>query len=249
MNYLAFHLAAQLASWGGIAPGGNRHTAGYPTKSALIGLVAAALGISRADDEQLQILSQNLTFAIAVIDAGDFLQDYHTTEVPTVAKTGFQPKTRRDELIVLQDKLNTILSNREYRVGASYNIAVKIANELPYTVENLKTALLQPKYHLYLGRKSCPLTKPMQPEIITADCFFDVLEQYQRLQKQSCKINKASRYYWEGAISDFKTEAEIINQTQELTRHDMPISHNRWQFAPRKEYLWLDKSVANGEGL
>jgi CRISPR system Cascade subunit CasD len=244
MNYLAFHLYAQLASWGGIAPGGNRHTADYPSKSALIGLIAAALGINRNDHQQLQNLANNLTFAIALINAGDFLQDYHTTEVPTVAKQGFKPQTRRDELVVLTDKLNTILSNREYRIDASYNIAVAIKDNSLYSAEAIQQALLEPKYHLYLGRKSCPLAKPMQPEVIQADCFFNALEQYQQLQKHPSKLNDKTRYYWEGAISDFKPEAEIRNQTQQLTRHDMPISRTRWQFAPRQEYLWLNNREA-----
>ena len=39
-----------MASWGEIAVGENRHTASYPSKSAIIGLLGAALGIKRDDE-------------------------------------------------------------------------------------------------------------------------------------------------------------------------------------------------------
>jgi CRISPR system Cascade subunit CasD len=49
MEYLLFRLYGPLASWGEIAVGESRHTATYPGKSALLGLLAAALGIRRDD--------------------------------------------------------------------------------------------------------------------------------------------------------------------------------------------------------
>ena len=52
MEYLLFRLYGPLASWGEIAVGESRHTAAYPGKAALIGLLAAALGIRRDEEER-----------------------------------------------------------------------------------------------------------------------------------------------------------------------------------------------------
>ena len=43
MDYLLFRLYGPMASWGEIAVGETRHSAAYPGKSAIIGLLAAAM--------------------------------------------------------------------------------------------------------------------------------------------------------------------------------------------------------------
>ena len=48
-DYLVFQLYGQLASWGDIAVGETRPSALTPTKSAILGLVAAALRLKRPD--------------------------------------------------------------------------------------------------------------------------------------------------------------------------------------------------------
>ena len=52
MECLLFRLYGPLASWGEIAVGESRHTAVYPSKSALLGLLAASLGIRRDEEER-----------------------------------------------------------------------------------------------------------------------------------------------------------------------------------------------------
>ncbi|MBU1741588.1 MAG: CRISPR-associated protein Cas5 [Proteobacteria bacterium] len=50
-EFLLFRLYGPLASWGGIAVGEYRPTDAHPSKSAVLGLLAAAAGVDRADDE------------------------------------------------------------------------------------------------------------------------------------------------------------------------------------------------------
>ncbi|MEY3760994.1 MAG: hypothetical protein RIR39_2485, partial [Pseudomonadota bacterium] len=99
MDVLVFRLYGPMASWGEIAVGESRHTANYPSKSAIIGLLGAALGIAR-DDEETQIqLQQGYSLAVELWTAGSLLRDYHTTQVPdSVGK--FTYRTRRDEIIL-----------------------------------------------------------------------------------------------------------------------------------------------------
>jgi CRISPR system Cascade subunit CasD len=50
-DYLVFQLYGSLASWGEPAVGEMRHTNSIPGRSSILGLLAAALGIKRADEE------------------------------------------------------------------------------------------------------------------------------------------------------------------------------------------------------
>ncbi|MEN9864624.1 MAG: hypothetical protein RL748_214, partial [Pseudomonadota bacterium] len=47
MEFLLFQLQAPLASWGGAAVGEFRGSEEYPGQSALLGLLGAALGLTR----------------------------------------------------------------------------------------------------------------------------------------------------------------------------------------------------------
>jgi CRISPR system Cascade subunit CasD len=124
MDYLLFRLYGPMASWGEIAVGETRHTASYPGKSAIIGLIAASLGIKRRDAEKQLQMQQGYALAVEVYSQGTLLRDYHTVQVPdSVGK--FTYRTRRDELILGKARLGTILSSREYRSDALALVAVK----------------------------------------------------------------------------------------------------------------------------
>ena len=177
MDYLLFRLYGPLASWGEIAVGESRHTAVYPSKSALIGLLASSLGIRRDEEQKQQALAEGYQFAVKVLSTGQLLRDYHTVQVPR--STGaVHYRTRREELVAGTSPLGTILSSREYRCDAFALVAVKPLETAPYTLAELKDSLRKPKFHLYLGRKSCPLAAPLNPCIKPGNSFGQVLEQY-----------------------------------------------------------------------
>ena len=166
MDFLLFRLYGALASWGEIAVGETRHSASYPSKSAIIGLVGAALGVKRSHSVKQQQLQDGYHLAVEVYSGGNLLRDYQTTQVPdSVGK--FSYRTRRDELVLGKPRLGTILSTREYRTDAMALVAVKALPGAPFSLDEIKKHLLKPKFHLYLGRKSCPLAAPLHPHI----CF------------------------------------------------------------------------------
>ena len=57
-DFLVFQLYGVLAAWGDIAVGEYRPSLGHPTKSAVTGLLGAALGVDRSDESQHQQLTQ-----------------------------------------------------------------------------------------------------------------------------------------------------------------------------------------------
>jgi CRISPR system Cascade subunit CasD len=251
MDVLVFRLYGPMASWGEIAVGENRHTANYPSKSAIIGLLGAALGIARDDEEKQQHLQQGYALAVEVVTAGNLLRDYHTTQVPdSVGK--FTYHTRRDELILGKQRLGTILSSREYRTDALALVAVRTLANAPFALVEIQAALLEPKYHLYLGRKSCPLAAPLQPQLITDQAnYFSAFKAYQHKPMLSTSIASNGKlaqrdydwlgrpddrhYYWEGLPEDFSDTLDLTKR-QTRTRHDQPLSRKRWQFMPRQEH-------------
>jgi len=250
MEYLLFRLYGPMASWGEIAVGESRHTAVKPTKSALLGLLGAALGVGRDNEGGQEALNKGYHFAIRVLSTGQLLRDYHTAQAPdSVGK--FQYRTRRDELVVGKTRLGTVLSSREYRTNAQAVIAVRKLEHAKWSLDELKKALLAPKYHLYLGRKSCPLAAPLQPEIMTADNYYQAMQSYQPKsllhdlnswdsEQRWISDDELQRYFWEGCVADFSQLSAEFNpeQVQQLSQYDQPLSRDRWQFQPRKEYFW-----------
>lgn len=250
MDYLLLRLYGPMASWGEIAVGESRHTAVKPTKSALLGLLGAALGINRADSASQQALTEGYQFAIQVVSIGQLLRDYHTAQAPdSVGK--FLYRTRRDELVVGKQRLGTVLSTREYRTNAQAVIAVRAKDGARWSLQALKQALLAPKYHLYLGRKSCPLAAPLQPEVITAADYFQALQCYKPKallddllswdsEARWLSVDPLQQFFWEGSVDDFSAPSESFDpqSVQQLNQYDQPLSRDRWQFGSRQEYFW-----------
>ena len=85
-NYLVIRLYGPLASWGDAAVGGDRPTNIRPTRGALLGLVAAALGIKREDKADLNTLNEALSCHVKQYNAGSLLRDFHTAQVPSEDK-------------------------------------------------------------------------------------------------------------------------------------------------------------------
>jgi CRISPR system Cascade subunit CasD len=265
MEYLLFRLYGSLASWGEIAVGESRHTASYPGKSALLGLLAAALGIRRDEEDRQLTLAAGYHFAVKVISVGNLLRDYHTTQVPDSVGSSVY-RTRRDEIIIGKARLGTILSNREYRCDSLSLIAVRPLDNAPYTPQELCDALLKPKFHLYLGRKACPLAAPLKPLVRTAEGFRQALDEYPcgPLYISDRLVRVARKEVKTGVLSEAPSLAHLsqedvhtlsidkqqvryywegntndLEPQQILARHDQPLSRRRWQFTQRAEHLFM----------
>ena len=255
MDYLLFRLYGPMASWGEIAVGETRHSAAYPGKSALVGLLAAALGVKRGDHDGQKKMQHGYRFAVELHSPGTLLRDFHTAQVPdSVGK--FTYRTRRDELVIGKERLGTILSSREYRSDALAVVAVKALDGAPYDLMTIREHLRKPKFHLYLGRKSCPLAAPLHPMVIAGkDTFYDAFRAYEqkrllpfrdedggRLSRRDIYwlgLGRDRHYYWEGEAAEF-ADLPDLERSQTRVRHDQPLSRERWQFSPRREhYLYL----------
>lgn len=235
MEFLIFQLQAPISAWGETAVGEYRPTANYPGESALLGLLAAALGIEREDETVHLALRDHYGFAVGVQTAGRLLRDYHTAQVPGRVSLKHRPhNTRRDELNIPKDELNTILSTRDYRQDAACLVAVQPGNSAPYSLETLSQALQKPKYVLYLGRKACPPALPLWPKVLEANNALEALEKY-RSQLISlagdASVQKLDRLVWGSGINPGAQE-DI-----QVVRKDHLLSRQHWQFGDRPEHV------------
>lgn len=245
MDYLLFRLYGPLASWGGIAVGQERPSDAYPSLSALLGLLAAAMGVQRDEEDLHQRMAAAYGCAIRVDAPGVLLRDYHTAQVPPERRKVVH-YTRRDELNA--DSLNTILSSREYRCDAFYTVAlwVRADQPAPFTLAALTESLEKPRYTLYLGRKSCPLALPVQPQRVSAASLqaafaqtrfaddADFLEKQNERETDFLKRSAQVLLCWDAEAADVDTGGWQPLQT--ITRRDRPLSRRRWQFSERREH-------------
>ncbi len=238
-SYLLFRLYGPMAAWGDTAVGEFRPSHDHPTRTATLGLVAAALGIRRDQEETLLSLDRSINVAIRLDAPGEVLRDYHTTQVPPTQRK-VTHYTRQDELNA--GKLHTILSSRDYRCDCAATIALGCKKNRDFSLNEISEALAYPKLPLYLGRKSCPLSLPLAAKIIDANGLTEAFDQYPEPQSQLDTLTdglwgfgglnkeKVTRLYWDSDEADLSPEMTF-------PRRDRLRSRRRWQFDERIEYM------------
>ncbi|MBT9610857.1 MAG: type I-E CRISPR-associated protein Cas5/CasD [Aquabacterium sp.] len=233
MEYLVFQLQGAMASWGEAAVGEYRGSHEYPTASALAGLIAAALGLRRDQEAELRAVNAGYLFGIGIRQSGALLRDYHTAQVPgRVALKGRRHVTRKDELSLTRADLNTILSTRDYRQGVDLLVAVQAQADAPHPLADLQQAIAQPAFVLYLGRKSCPPSAPLNPRVIQAHALLDAFTAY-RVDADQAAAQPVIKLAWpDGMTAGVAADLSV-------TRKDRLIHRGAWQFGDRKEHLAL----------
>ncbi|MFF5407830.1 type I-E CRISPR-associated protein Cas5/CasD [Streptomyces misionensis] len=139
MSVLTLRLAGPLQSWGASARFTRRTTESAPTKSGVIGLLAAAAGIERGDDNALNPLAA-LRFGVRIDQPGTRVRDFHTAHHGVTGKS--MP-----------------LSERFYLADAVFVAALEGDHHL---LSELHAALRAPVYPPFLGRRSCPPSLPIE---------------------------------------------------------------------------------------
>lgn len=237
-DYLVFRLYGPMASWGELAVGEQRASAVHPSRSALLGLLGAALGVRRDDAAGQLALRDGYRFGVKLIATGLPLRDYHTVQSPDVPKK-FSYYTRKQEMRD-RSKLNTILTSREYRCDSLAVIAVQAGAGAACDLATLAASLLAPVFVPYLGRKSCPLALPLAPRLGRFATLKDALDSLDdmpllpSLPSPRLKPDAQARYFWDAAIAD-----SGMRPTLQQLRHDQPLSRRRWQFETRQENIYL----------
>ena len=129
MSTLLLRFAGPMQAWGADSRFDIRKTNREPTKSGVVGLLAAALGMRR--DEPLDELAA-LRFGVRVDREGVLLRDFH----------------------MVKGEKSSYVTTRYYLCDAAFLVGLYSRDEA--LMERLEDAVRHPAYPLFLGRRSCP---------------------------------------------------------------------------------------------
>lgn len=210
-SYLAIKLQGVMQSWGGHTYEDLRHSELIPTRSGLLGLLAACLGIDRQNKHHLERLSASVSMAIRIDPSGDHqyklvrMMDFHT--VMDARKV--DGKVNK----------NPVVSRREYLCDAKYTVLIRSENCEDYSLEKLREAVQRPVYGPFLGRRSCPLSRPLYESSVEA---IDFKEAFSLVQPMGGMIYSEQRLH----------EDDVVWRVR-----DEPIYARKRQFASRSVFI------------
>lgn len=210
MTVLLLRLAGPMQAWGDASRFSRRDTRMVPSKSGVLGLLAAADGRRRTDP--IEDLAQ-LRFGVRVDQPGRLQRDFQTA-------------------INWDSGQSMPLSYRYYVADAVFVAGIEGNRSL---LEALAAKVLEPRFPLYLGRRSCPVTEP-----VFLDLVEDGLEQALRSHSWRASDWYRRRQGAEVAL-ELYLDADPEDERPVETRRDVPISFN----PERREYGW--REVAHAE--
>lgn len=155
MSVLLLRLEGPLQAWSAQGKLGVRDTEREPTKSGVIGLVGAAMGMLRDDEEALATLAA-LQMSVRVDRAGVLLHDYHTAGGGVFRGEPYQ--------VFGTGRSDAVPTHRYYLQHASFVAALEGDASL---IRRLADALVSPRYPLFLGRRSCPPSVPLLMGVVS----------------------------------------------------------------------------------
>jgi len=205
-HHLAFILDSPMQAWGASSRFTRRDTLPHPTKSGVLGMIAAAMGIDKfADDEAeklapLKSLRLN-TYAIPKLDRWEKnlpvgrLQDFHTIGGGYSKKNILHvPKRARGT-----HNLNTVITRRDYLTDARFLVILSGEKE---TLNQIQTALQKPIWGTWLGRKCCIPSTPIQP-VIDENIKAAAHTILERTGTKPCALESYDRYLEEDSPESF----------------------------------------------
>lgn len=161
---LAFLIDAPLQSWGSSSKFQRRETESWPTKSAIVGLLAAALGIDKHSPTESEQLAPFAALGFTVLrwpksHPALRLSDFHTVG-------GGYDKTDPVQKLHIPRKagdgspFGTVITRRSYLSDARFIVLFQGDSA---TLQRAATALADPVWGLWFGRKSCIPATPLSP--------------------------------------------------------------------------------------
>ncbi len=205
---LLLRLEGPMQSWGYRSRFDYRDTALEPTRSGVIGLICAAMGIAREDEKEI-LRFEPIRMGVRVDEP-----TYWRICFPRAVYQG--PRPERDyhtalDVIKADGKgTDTVVSHRDYLADASFTVGLQ--SEDLQLLQDIADALQSPKWPLFLGRKAFPLAvPPLKPgDVPKEGCLEDHL------------------------LSDDKKNRVVLESPDgERTQHDWPLCFSERRFKPR----------------
>jgi len=224
MTCLALYLTAPLQSWGVGAKFDERPTMSFPSRSGVLGLLAAACGVDRSDDAWLARAAA-LKVAVRAYrregrdSDGMRLADYHTVG----GGYDSHPKGTweyRMAVAKAEGGVKTELTHRDYLLDAAFGVMISASDDAESLVQEMAKHLENPVWGVWLGRKSCVPTEP-----VLVGVYPDEESAWSAVSVRAARTERtASMALVEVAPDDVEREDVLM---------DVPISFARRAFATR----------------
>lgn len=163
-NTVFLRLEGPLQAWGGGSKFVIRDTDDVPSKSGVLGMICCAMGVRRAQARAALKRLNAMAMGLRIDRSGTRWHDYHTVG----AGYGIMSAKGKIKKTDSTGEYETLVSRRYYLCDASFLVALR---GTPEVVMEVATALEDPDWMPYLGRKSCP---PAVPLLAGAGDFTDL---------------------------------------------------------------------------
>lgn len=206
-NFLILKIQGGMQAWGTHTYEDYRPSSIFPTRSGIVGLLSACLGIDRDDIKARENLNASFSLTVRADNRQYNMQritDYHTV----LDARKVDGSARKD----------AILSSREYLCDASFTVAFTFHENSPYSLDVIMKALSRPHYTPVLGRRSCPLHRPLFEAVVEAK---DVLAALEKIQPGKGIIYSETK----------------LPGSAPLRVRDVPMPSSVRQFATRNVYI------------
>lgn len=233
-DFLVLQLQGVMQAWGTHTYENFRPSSIFPTRSGVIGLLGACLGIKRDDIEYREKLNKSIEINVVSVNPRKIrkIQDYHT--VQNARKVDGKPRKE------------AIVSKREYLCDASFLIFIAQKNIREVTLKNIEEAVKKPVYTPFLGRKSCPINAPL----FLKYCKTEILET--AISTVIKKINTDTLEDEEKDSKEIKMiknyiiySEEKLNDSTEYQIRDFPLKSTVRQFDNRVVHVLSREEATN----
>ena len=230
MKFLALYLRAPFQSWGAASKFGDRGTLDAPTRSGLLGMIAAACGIDKNDevrDREWLARASSLSFTVVSFRRGDRMTDYHTVGggfdesdpwrrrmIPTKAENA-KPR-------------GTDLTRRDYLTDSVFGVVLSGDDGM---IAEIASGLANPVWGVWLGRKNCIPTEPILAGMFESDeaAKNAINDRF----RGALKRGKGKVAGLEGDSVAFSVVEAAADEAEE-TILDVPVSFSRREFHARR---------------
>lgn len=165
MNYLKLTLSGVLQYFSdsdSIALRTTYNTSLYPTKRAIVGMLASALGYERKDARSKELFN-NIDVKYSIIEEPIILNDFQTIRPLKSQKNYMNKFNKRNTFQTVEGKYRdgSLCKKVQFLQDAEYEIFIGGSDEL---LKELYDAIRNPVYSLFIGKRSCVPNKPIVTE-------------------------------------------------------------------------------------
>ncbi|KAA0593120.1 CRISPR system Cascade subunit CasD [Azospirillum lipoferum] len=219
MKTLCFRAYGALAACGTQKAGTvNRPTARHFGRGAILGVIDAALGIGRDDEDNRRRIAAGLLTAVAAEGPRRVRNEFRT--VQTVEASNLPPFASRGDAFntdafnpVMKEengkrhvrwtakeginpkkpgwkRFHTMVTYREHIEDGIWRIFLTVRPGWEVDLDTIAKALRRPAFELYLGRRDMPLGLPPDPKVVDGG-LLEAIDAYPTVPDFDCGVLKA----------------------------------------------------------